>query len=130
MSAADWAKQKHKMRPSSVSATTPTQPIASTPGLLTAEIGYVDLGNYRGTIPTIEGPASTRVDLDGFSVGLRPQFALNDDWFAQAQIGAFLWEADASVRTPLGNFRTEEHGEDPCYGIGIGRSFGPSWQAF
>ena len=96
--------------------------------LLTAEIGYLNLGDYTGTIPSIEGPAATRVELDGFSIGLRPQIALNENWFAQVQIGVFLWEADAQVRSPVGIIRANDDGEDPYYGLGFGRSFGPSWQ--
>ncbi len=95
---------------------------------LAAEAGYLDFGTYRGSIPTIEGPARTRVGLDGFSIGLRPQVALGKDWFVQAQAGALLWDSSAVVNGGIGRFREKADGTDPYYGIGIGRSFGPSWR--
>ena len=96
--------------------------------LLTAEVGYLDLGEYRGEVPGIGGPATTRVDLDGFTLGMRPQLALNQHWYAQAQVGLFLWDSDAVIDTSLGSVRESDDGEDLYYGLGIGRDLGSAWQ--
>lgn len=96
--------------------------------LLSIELGYVNLGEFSGTIPSIEGPIETEIDLDGFSIGLRPQFALNENWYAQAQAGLFVWESDASIDAPIGFIRESADGEDAYYGLGIGRNLGPNWQ--
>ncbi len=95
---------------------------------LAAEVGYLDFGSFNGSIPTIEGPARTRVELDGFSVGLRPQYLFGNDWFVQAQVGAFFWDADARVSGAIGTFRESESDEDLYYGLGFGRYFGKSWR--
>lgn len=95
---------------------------------LAAEVGYVDFGHYSGSIPTIEGPARTRIGLDGFSVGLRPQLELGRNWFVQAQLGAFIWDADAVVDGAIGRFRETDNGKDPYWGIGVGRSFAGTWR--
>ncbi len=95
---------------------------------LAAEAGYLDFGTYKGTTPGVGGPATTRLELDGFSIGLRPQFEFGNQWFAQAQVGAFLWDSSSVIRTSLGTTRDNDNGERAYYGLGVGRNFGPTWR--
>lgn len=95
---------------------------------LAAEAGYLDFGTYHGSIPTIEAFAHTRLKLDGFTLGLRPQIALGHDWFAQAQVGAFLWDSKYRLTSPNHTFNDKDNGADAYYGVGVGRNFGPAWR--
>ena len=95
---------------------------------LAVEAGYVDLGSYNGSIPSIEGPVATRVELDGFTLGVRPQYVFSNDWFIQGQAGVLFWDADARLSGGFSGLELGEDGEDPYYGVGFGKYIGKSWR--
>lgn len=96
---------------------------------IAAEAGYVDFGRFTGEVPSIEGPINTRLDADGFTLGLRPQVSLGSKWFAQAQAGVLFWDATARFQGDGFSQRFSDDGEDPYYGLGIGRYLGNNWRA-
>lgn len=91
---------------------------------LAVEAGYVDLGNPKDTITSIEGDeleVQIRVKgWDAFAVGLLPIGPV--DLFAK--VGVVAWDAD--IRAVLNEVRDDDSdsGTDAAYGIGIALRLG------
>lgn len=95
---------------------------------IAAEAAYIDFGSFTGGIPSVEGPIRTRLDADGYTIGLRPQVDFGSRWFAQAQAGALFWDAKARLSGAGFDQRFSDHGEDAYYGLGVGRHVGNNWR--
>lgn len=93
-----------------------------------AEVGYLKVDDFRGELASIEGPVTTRFDLDGFTVGANGRYNFNDNWFAQAQLGLLFWQSDARIDGAIGSFRDRANDTDPYYGLSVGRKVGRNWQ--
>jgi OmpA-OmpF porin, OOP family len=76
------------------------------------ELGYVDLGKAKASVPG----QSAEAKAHGFDLGFVGTLPINDQFAVLARVGLFFWKAELSV-TGVGS--DSASGNDLTYGLGV-----------